>query len=227
MATPKKSGQALDAVKAPGSPSASGRPLVVTNRPMMTADPMLNASTTEGGAKTVETASTAAPAPSEKVVTHEIRGIAPIDSDAIKDDIDASPEASDTPPHAEVSTDDDTIPGEDNREKNAIPGETAGSGTLPIAATPDTDAASEVSTQAGPQGFAAASQQAVASDRELELEQLVQKGTYAVPIGQLKKRRRKIVWSLVLFILIVALACNILLDLELVSIESVPHTNFL
>lgn len=66
------------------------------------------------------------------------------------------------------------------------------------------------------------------SARQAELEELIAKGTYAVPINALKHRRHMVVFEIVLLLLVLAVAgLDVLLDMGTLSLPGVPHTNFL
>jgi hypothetical protein len=60
-----------------------------------------------------------------------------------------------------------------------------------------------------------------------ELEQHIAAGTYVVPIGQLKRRRRKILLVVLALCLLAILTLDLLLDAGILTLPAVPHTTFL
>lgn len=62
--------------------------------------------------------------------------------------------------------------------------------------------------------------------RNLELERHIAAGTYFVPIGQVKRRRRKVILLTVFILLAAILVLDLLLDMEILKLDSIPHTSF-
>ena len=62
--------------------------------------------------------------------------------------------------------------------------------------------------------------------RSEDLEAIIAKGTYAVPINQVGKRRERILIGVLVIILLLAAMLNVLLDLGVVSVPWLPHTTF-
>ena len=62
--------------------------------------------------------------------------------------------------------------------------------------------------------------------RQDELEELVQKGTYAVPINQVARKRAVVLLSVCLVLILLAALVDLLLDMGLLAVSGVPHTNF-
>ncbi len=62
--------------------------------------------------------------------------------------------------------------------------------------------------------------------RQDELEDLVQKGTYAVPINQVARKRAVVLLTVFLVLILLAALVDLLLDMGLLTISGVPHTNF-
>jgi hypothetical protein len=62
--------------------------------------------------------------------------------------------------------------------------------------------------------------------RNLEIERHIAAGTYFVPIGQVKRRRRAIAFIITCLLLATLVVLNILLDLDILTLN-LPHTNFL
>lgn len=63
--------------------------------------------------------------------------------------------------------------------------------------------------------------------RQEELEAMVAAGTYHVPIGQVTKRRSIVIFLVILVTVLLLVAADLALDMELVTISGLPHTNFL
>lgn len=153
------------------------------------------------------------------VVPREARDVAPLTRDTTHE---TSPETS-TPKSitGQDAAAARSIPGENTREKSPIPGEVAESSVTVKSDKTDSD------TDPGEGHRFMQPDQTVASDRELELEQLIAKGTYAVPIGQIKRRRMKLFFLALLLLLAIGIIFDLLLDLEILTIKDIPHTNFL
>ena len=62
--------------------------------------------------------------------------------------------------------------------------------------------------------------------RSEDLEAIIAKGTYAVPINQVGKRRERILIGVLVIILLLAAMLNVLLDLGVMSVPWLPHTTF-
>lgn len=62
--------------------------------------------------------------------------------------------------------------------------------------------------------------------RQEELEALVQKGTYHVPINHVARTRAAVVFTTLLVIVLVLAILDLLLDMGLLKISGIPHTTF-
>lgn len=58
------------------------------------------------------------------------------------------------------------------------------------------------------------------------MEALIASGKYAVPIGRIAKRRARVVLLVISTILLILLAIDILLDMGIISLLGIPHTTF-
>ena len=219
MAATKKSVQSLDGVKADSAPSSTSRPVIVTNRPMMASDPMLSSTPESSDAEkpSNEPVKTAPLAAGEKVINREAKNIAPVSAEAASAEETSSVTDKTNESAESAQTDVAKIPGEADRERKDVPGETSA------------ENAAEPSKNAEPaqtEDENTSTEAPAASDRDLELEQLIAKGTYAVPIGQVKRRRRKVLLTMLFILLLVAVLLDVMLDMGMLALPGVPHTNF-
>lgn len=65
-----------------------------------------------------------------------------------------------------------------------------------------------------------------ADERQSELERLVEKGIYALPIDAKRSHRVHILLVIICLVMVCLLTINILLDMGIIHLKSVPHTNF-
>ncbi|MBL8122006.1 hypothetical protein JNM87_04640, partial [Candidatus Saccharibacteria bacterium] len=65
------------------------------------------------------------------------------------------------------------------------------------------------------------------SAQEADIERHIAAGTYAVPIDTVRRRRRTIVLITLAFLILAVVSLNILLDLDILTIPSFPHTDLL
>lgn len=178
------------------TPSASSRPIILTNRPVMANDPMMVASE--------DTTKQTAPTTSPEVPTpgHQEKIIAPLHTEASEPDetVTEEPKAA----AVEPSMDDKTA------EEDAEPSE-------------DVQQKSEISIAAK-----AEAEQEAAEKRQAELEALIEKGTYAVPINAVKRKRSRQVTAalIVVCLLLVVVAADVALDSGLIKVSGVPHTHY-
>ncbi|MGB4796387.1 MAG: hypothetical protein WBP23_04085 [Candidatus Saccharimonadales bacterium] len=224
MPAEKKPIKVMDGVH-PGDtpPASSSRPVIITNRPILATDPMLN----------IDGVDTSAEKPSgEPAVESSTRpkltgkNIAPQERTEETD-----PPAPTSDEHNNVKSqntaatdlpaDGSTPPKEQNEVKTPSVNEES-------QAKPSTEGESEIATNTE---FAEQTQKEEAevdpkSAREIEIERHIAAGTYFVPIGQVKRRRRKVI-LLTMFILLAAiLVLDLLLDMEILKLDFIPHTSF-
>lgn len=227
MAVPQKPTQTLDGIKTDGvTPSTSSRPLIVTNRPMMASDPMLSAGSESETEKPSGEVSHTAPLVQD-VMGQTARTIQPTNSDLASEQAAESrveEEASPKPQNDDNSNDQKPIPDETSfqAEESHAPENTASNEAVSVEGS-----ASNEDTPQKSDTVKLSLENTQASDRDLELEQLIAKGTYAIPIGQVKRRRMKVLFLVLLVILAVIVILDVLLDLGSLSLQGVPHTDFL
>ncbi len=207
-------------VKAPDSvkPSATTRPLLVTNRPVGGTDPMVIADvvskkTTEPE-EAAETNADQAPSRNNKIIT-------PLTT-ATTEELQAQTD------HAKVSEDAPATDAEASSDAKAQTHEATHASGL----TSTEGAAS--SDQINRDSEAALAEAEVAADdakaiREAELEELIASGKYVVPINAKHHRRsaRYVVILVVATLLLALLIFDAMLDIGVVHAPpQVPHTNF-
>lgn len=226
MAAEKKSRKVIDAVH-PGDtpPTPTSRP-IVGDRLYVASDPMLNESTSDdisdkpsGEASTVNKDAAA----KEPPVSREAKDIAPIDDasqstakdtqhETVESDADAKDETNDTTKER-VSSAGPEKP--DTSEKSDAP--------EPVDAAAVTDSESDDSSDTP----APTPEDEATAARDAELERHIAAGTYAVPIGQVKQRQRKMMVISIVVLILAVVVFDVLLDLEILKLSSVPHTDFL
>lgn len=239
MATSKKPAKVMDTVRSGDTPpNPSSRPVLVTNRPFMAVDPMLTVGeTTASGEKPsgepvpkLSDNPTGAPR-----LTREGKNIAPVSNQG--NEANENPAAKDST--AQETTQDDQPepekPEPDQPETDAPETEQPVHRTGGIKITPpkhgtsgDQDAPDELSeTEPGSteEVSAESSEEDPEAARNLEIERHIAAGTYFVPIGQVKRRRRKIVIITVLVLLVAVVGLDLLLDMEILKLDSIPHTS--
>lgn len=214
----------------------TSRPVIVSNRPMIAEDPMIaravDALDTEppaGAAPVREQAplvdsavrhekTIASPQVDDKIPAPEgIQPDTPVVSAPLASD-DESPVKTVSPPEEMSITsgtsetgmlDTHVVGSEAKRDSKEAPKATPADGIVAI----DGEEAVELSVDDAEE------------KRRLELESMITEGRYAVPIGQMAKRRRTIVTVIALSILLLVLL-NFALDAGLFDLPFVPHTSF-
>ncbi|MCA9328094.1 hypothetical protein KDA14_06200, partial [Candidatus Saccharibacteria bacterium] len=211
------------------------RPIVGT-RSYIASDPMLNEQVDDSVAEKpsgVESTATKEAAAEEPAVNREAKNIKPITEiseskdTASEPDMGALPktdavEDTDTKPSAPVEDIPDAAePKLVKDESAAVPEITEDATSSENEDTADGESSEvEEVPQQTPEDEAAAA-------REAELERHIAAGTYAVPIGQVKHRRQKMILIFVFVLLLAVVAVDVLLDMDILKLSSVPHTNFL
>lgn len=196
----------IDDVKRPDkvTPSASGRPIIVTNRPVLTADPMVVPKADSSTAEAVP-------------VTRTAKTIAPVSQDveapAEKTKAPEAPTPAETTESAEPSPD---TPAEQ-------PEAEAAENTRGVQIdTPVRDSEAAVTA-------AEAEAEAARQARETELEQLIASGKYAVPVNSVERKRtvHTSVGLTVLVVVLAALLIDLMLDANIIELlQKLPHTHF-
>lgn len=219
----------MDAVH-PGDtpPNPSGRPVVVTNRPVLTNDPMLSvedvvdttnekpsgeaAATPSGVPKISRAAKNIVPVTSKLVETQEPTKLA-TDNNTSDDHAEPIAKTADSIEKAEAPAE-QTTP---SREKMKIE---------PLHEVKSSSDEDESEVKPEDVETPEDNEEESKSAQELEIERHIAAGTYFVPIGQVKKRRRMLIVLVFLTMLALIIVLDLLLDMELLGLE-LPHTNFI
>jgi hypothetical protein len=219
MPTPKKTGKVMDTVH-PGDtpPSTSSRPVIITNRPYMTADPMLSTSDATGvndeEKLSGEPSGTAKDTPH---ITREAKDIAPVATDSKAA---ATTETKEVADNAEKpSTADTTAPKPEPAPAEPPQPATEGPVTEDTASqqTPDEVAKPEDTDEPESDDE---------KKKQFEIEHHIAAGTYFVPIGRVKHRRRVVLALIVFGALFAVIMLDLLLDMDILHISGIPHTTF-
>ena len=221
----------IDDVKRPEkvTPSASARPIIVTNHPLLASDPMVVGEGTNESEKSEET----------KLTVRTGKTIQPVSEDlkAPEEESDPAPKLDEdeksAEPEAKPEKEAETKPGEGSEEEKPAPQPEAETEAPEEAENPpskeetkgesadrDVDAAASA---------AEAEAEAARQEREAELESLIASGKYAAPINAVSRKRSRmhiILFCLLGVVLAVALV-DVLLDMgTLRAPESIPRTHF-
>lgn len=210
MATAPKAAK-IDDVKRPEkvTPSATGRPIIVTNHPVLTNDPMMAPAASEE--KPADT--------SGEVLSHTGKTIAPLESaPKVAEEAGQATEASKAAPEP-VSEEKSTEPKLDPSAHEAAPSLPAENADKNNDPDRDPDAAQTAEEAAAAEAKA---------KRDAELEETIASGKYAVPINAVQRHRSQVTMLLLCMlalVLLLALA-DAVADIGLVNTpSSVPHTH--
>ena len=191
------------------SASASGRPLLVANRPVMARDPMVTASDDV----------VAQNKPAEPI-TRTAKIIKPLEPDAASSEPEDQTEMSAPPANPTASA---TNLAEERETQPSAE-------TAPVPVDDKDDGEPEVARDAAAEAAATESKAEEARmARDAELERLVASGKYFVPINAVQRKRSR---TYVLLLCASALLfgvvlLDVILDMGLVKLPlSLPHTNF-
>jgi hypothetical protein len=244
---PPKNLKVTDVVK-PGrtAPSATARPLIVTNRPVIQNDPMI-----------VDTAKQADMEPTAPLVNRTAKTIRPVASGRGGASADTSEKPTDivlgvyngvldalpTPEPLQAPGTDTPAPESQQAvtpvsvDEPAIPPKTGAAAEpaagVPKLSMPDDEDGGSVQkdiTEQSEEAVSAAEAEAEAAEaaRQQALEKLAESGTYAVPIDALqRKRSRMFVAVMCTLAIILALALvDLVLDANLIKVpDAIPHTH--
>ncbi len=230
MPAPKKPAKVIDGVHAGAAPAApTSRPLI-TNRPFMAMDPMLNP--TQGAGDTTEQPSSEPP--KKPVAAHSVdrtaKDIMPsaelVEAAEKEDDIvetdettpatkEAVPvEAADTPPTNEA---------DEHKPVTASPPAEKPLKTTPSEAPDEAEAEADADLKADVPN----TEEDAAAAQKLEIERHIAAGTYFVTINHRRHHRRAVLLVLFLVLLAAVIAFDVLLDMGTLELSGIPHTNFL
>ncbi len=187
------------------APSATSRPILVTEHPVLSTDPMV----------TSETADAAA---SRQVMVHTTKTIQPLGDN----------QAESTEPTVATSSEDTTSAETTQPSADPVDASAEKATAEPAPAEPAEPEVGVRDTEAASTAAEAAAEEARAA-REQELEELVESGKYAVPINAVQ-RKRSHMYGMLLFVvglLLVAALADAALDTGLLTApDSIPHTHF-
>lgn len=230
-------------------PDTTSRPVIVTNRPMIAADPMIAQSaadvlTKSGAEKSVSQAELMSRSP-DLVINREAESTNTSSSQtsSIKKDTqgtsaDELTKATDSligaPPvdRASVKTIPKPVVEATGQTQTTLSSNDAKPENLPS----EPDYRETTSVPRSELAFTDAdSEELVDEDlrpqtdeqkQQKAMEALIASGKYAVPIGRIAKRRARVVLLVISTILLILLAIDILLDMGIISLLGIPHTTF-
>lgn len=231
MPAPKKPARLIDAVH-PGDtpPPTSSRPVVVTNRPILTTDPMLSVEGIDNTGS--EKPSGEAPVTPSGVpkITRSAKDIEPMANKQLE-----TPQPSETA-HESGMQESITNTGKQTPTLNSEKPEATGKQMGPAREKMKIEPLHEVrpSSDEDESEVKIEEQEPESTDKEedpksaqeMAIERHIEAGTYFVPIGQVKRRRRMLVTLIILTLLAVVVVVDLLLDMGLLTLN-LPHTNFL
>jgi hypothetical protein len=238
-------------------PSTTSRPVIVTNRPMIPEDPMINQAAQSAidiekpaGAPKEEEAPDVTSAP--EISAREGKTIVPITTDTEVETSKAEEKGKDAEaetPHTTITI--DTGLEEDGGENEHLlaaeePDKQTDALKEPVApkATATKPVAEEASSKPEPanedtsftaipedgqldEGDPESKEKTAEEKRQEELEEIIAAGTYRVPIGQVAKRRSRMVFTVIIIVLLLLALLDLALDMGLLTLSGVPHTNLL
>ena len=207
----------IDDVKRPDrvTPSTTSRPILISNGPTLTTDPMMTPPEEEKRE-----------ADPDDQLTHTAKTIEPVSTLLKPDDREVTTEtaagesgtkvSADVPEHEEKPVKEAVSP--------AIPGETA------IAASQDTSPASDINRDSDAAVSAEEAAEAEAkAKREQEVEDIIASEKYTVPIDAVQRKRSRMA-TICLFVVAIVLAVALLdtiADVGIIKVPaSIPHTHF-
>ncbi len=193
----------------------SSRPVIITNRPLITQDPMMSTAeanvpelTKEASAGTTGEEPTTAPRLSRNIQPLEDTGTAQA----------AEAVAVDTIPAAETAIPHQVAPA-------AVESETPADATAKTTVETTDSAKPSDDKQVNPEAVKFSETDA---KRSAELEEIIASGKYVVPINATQRKRTKMITiELAILSLILALVLiDALLDVGMLSLSGIPHTHF-
>lgn len=205
-------------------PSTTSKPVIVSNRPMIAADPMIAGMPPKSTAEDVELPA-GAPEPTvpPEVVTqnHESKTILPTE-DLLR--------AMEQPKPAEKA----------EAQPEEVPAEEPATIAEPTPATPEAPAKTQ-DTPAKPDEVPAIETndeeteeedddtpkpETAEQKRDHELETLIASGKYYVPINRSGKKRAMVALVIILCLIGLLAVADLLLDMGIVRVSGIPHTSF-
>ena len=230
MPAPKKPAKVIDGVHAGAAPAApTSRPLI-TNRPFMAMDPMLNP--TQGAGDTTEQPSSEPP--KKPVAAHSV--------DRTAKDIMPSAELVETTETVDEVAETDENPADTKETVPAAPADVPSvhetdehkpalvpsSAEKPLKTTPsEAPDEAEAEADADLKVDVPNTEEDAAAAQKLEIERHIAAGTYFVTINHRRHHRRTVLLVLFLVLLAAVIAFDVLLDMGTLELSGIPHTNFL
>ncbi len=230
-------------------PTSTSKPVLITNRPMIAEDPMITQAAREAAEKGAELPAGAPTAPvippDEPTVNRQAKTVKPIsvshDDEATTKPAEPTAELEATPePDAAITIEPPakTTKEDEPAETTAI-AEEAPTDAAPEPATPDPKEELQVAETPSETAITGLDVDDADTDEDDEtrpetpeekhthdLEAHVAKGTYFVPINQVGKRRSRIIITIIIFVILGLLTLNLLLDMGILDIPGIPHTNY-
>lgn len=205
-------------------PSPTSRP-VVTSRPYITADPMLNIPKEDAIVSSTErVAPTSAPDIDKAAIKAARAKLKPTRSLVMPTD-DAEPDESEAVAIEQSASD---VPSATQEQAEELPSPAVSEPGPPEDTKLEDVSPDEPERQPAEAQSAASSDATIAQNREEELERLIAKGTYAVPINKVKRRRARTVLVLLVVLLLALVTIDLLADIKIITLPfGLPHTNFL
>jgi hypothetical protein len=196
------------------TPTSTARPLLVTNRPTLTTDPMMAPPETERQeemlsndashtAKSIEPPETA---PTKVTVSDEESARASVEVDTKAGQVEASDSTATDMTPSTVSNTNVTDHSTMSMDESEAPRDSEAAITAEEAAVAEAKA-----------------------KREQEIEDIITSGKYAVPVNVIQRRRSRMytISLCVLAVVLAAILADIVADVDLVKVpSSVPHTHF-
>lgn len=211
----KKSPKAIDAVQ-PGDtpPAPTSRPIIVSNHSYMKADPMLSSESGEEKPSNEPSAEPKEEVPEQDVTpksanivaSNEGKKLTP--SAAVEEAAQSEPEA----PKPDAPEEKPKAPAPDDK---------------PMEQPWDTEEKADESSEVVDEEDASLSPEEEANAaHEAELERHIEAGTYAVPINRVNRQHQRVVLIVLLLALLLLIVLDGLLDMGILKVSGVPHTNF-
>lgn len=229
MPAERKPAKVMDGVHAGATPPpSSSRPVIVTNRPILSSDPMLNTDLIDVSQEkpSGEPLTRADDTPD---ITRDAKSIVPlaeITDQAATEDLPEQSEQTEagleeagvinSPQNENAQTEplSEAKHVSDSDEPQVKPGA--------LSARDDV----KTSDEPGRQEQEGADEDDPKVVREHEIERHIAAGTYFLPIGQTRRRRLAIAFIFVAVLFVALIALDILLDLDILTLN-LPHTNLL
>lgn len=225
-------------------PSTTSRPVIVSNRPMIPEDPMINQAAQSAIDREkpsgVPEISEAPKTPVLQVSkgktiippgqSESPQSIITKPADDVPRDETVQPVSSDQISKPAQTVDTSVIAKEPTAPKEKEPREkpvALSFGAMPLKTEETIGFSSELKDGHVDEGNKEVKEKTREDERHEEIEEIIASGKYHVPIGEAAKRRGRKVLAIILVVLLLLVLADVVLDMDLLSIAGVPHTNFL